>query len=160
MENEKYRQHVLSVQKTVEGFLDIAKRRTAESDSDMLWKEVERAVRYAFAYHMEGFDDSKEEDYKKLDLKADDVKWVVNDAGELGVQIGDRYFFLYKGDSLVYGDDPGGDTEQIKVRPVFKREFGECCISPLKLKDTSEKYEDNLEKYFERGEWKVIQSEL
>jgi hypothetical protein len=51
-------------------------------------------------------------------LDDDDVKWIVNDNSELGVMIGERCFFLYKGYSYCGGD---------KYREVFKREFGECC---------------------------------
>ena len=53
--------------------------------------------------------------------------WVVNDIGELGVRIGGRCFFLYKGESLEYGDDKHDDGSTMMVRPVFKREFGEVC---------------------------------
>lgn len=53
-----------------------------------------------------------------MKLKQDDVQWVVNDIGELGVKIKDQFFFLYKGESYQGGD---------KWRHVFKREFGECC---------------------------------
>jgi len=53
----------------------------------------------------------------KQGLTDDDVKWVVNDLAELGVKIGDKFFFLYKGESYCGGD---------KWRRVFKREFGEC----------------------------------
>lgn len=56
---------------------------------------------------------------------SDDNKpeWVVNSIGELGVKIGNRFFFLYKGGSLEYDmkDEP------MKWRPVYKREFGEVC---------------------------------
>lgn len=79
-------------------------------------------------------------------LKADDVEWIVNDIAELGVKIGDQFFFLYKGYSLVYGTDDesqaagvalNGDTNPPKPhtwRPVFKREFGECA-HPINYKD-------------------------
>lgn len=72
-------------------------------------------------------------------LKANQVEWVVNNIAELGVKIGDQFFFLYKGHSLVYGDDKesqaagvclNSDTDpptRHKWRPVFKREFGECA---------------------------------
>lgn len=68
-------------------------------------------------------------------LKPEDVEWVVNDNAELGVKIGDQFFFLYKGRSLVYGllnEDPTQPPEHdaggpMHWRPVFKREFGECA---------------------------------
>lgn len=72
-------------------------------------------------------------------LSSDDVKWVVNDSAELGVEINGQYFFLYKGGSLVYGGTHDDGTP-MHVRPVFKREFGECChpvnYENLKLKGT------------------------
>lgn len=59
----------------------------------------------------------------------DDVEWVVNDLAELGVRINGRCFFLYKGYSLEYnGLHDDGST--MMVRPVGKREFGECCRPP------------------------------
>src|SRR6266542_1863760 len=58
---------------------------------------------------------------------ADNVKWVVNDSGELGVEVGGRYFFLYKGGSLEYGSATHDDGTPMMVRPVGKREFGETC---------------------------------
>ena len=70
-------------------------------------------------------------------LSEDDVEWVVNDLAELGVKIGGQFFFLYKGRSLSYTDDPTHDEDDPKVgykqgdpikwRHVYKREFGECC---------------------------------
>lgn len=60
-------------------------------------------------------------------LKADDVQWVVNDIAELGVKIGNQFFFLYKGHSLVYEDAEHDDGTPMHWRPVFKREFGECA---------------------------------
>jgi hypothetical protein len=53
--------------------------------------------------------------------------WVVNDTGELGVHVNDRYFFLYKGISLEYEDGRHDDGTQMMVRPVYQREFGEVC---------------------------------
>lgn len=61
------------------------------------------------------------------DLKAEQVEWVVNDNAELGVKIGRRFFWLYKGESLVYKEAKHDDGSPMHWRPVFKREFGECA---------------------------------
>ena len=61
-------------------------------------------------------------------FEADDVKWVVNDSYELGVRIGDQFFWLYKGGSLVYEDGKHDDGSPIRFRAVAKREFGEVCV--------------------------------
>lgn len=66
-------------------------------------------------------------------MTADDVKWIVNDLGELGVEIDGRCFFLYKGESLEYarygktkdGVCLHGDDTPMLYRMVGKREFGE-----------------------------------
>lgn len=58
-------------------------------------------------------------------LQAADVEWVTNDLSELGVKIGDQFFFLYKGHSLVY--ECLNSAAPMRWRPVAKREFGECC---------------------------------
>src|SRR4051812_24632158 len=64
-------------------------------------------------------------------LKEEDVEWVVNDIAELGVKIGDQFFFLYKGTSLQYDglhdEDEDGNRAPMRWRHVYKREFGECC---------------------------------
>lgn len=79
----------------------------------------------------------------RADLNCDDVEWVVNDLAELGVKIGDRFFFLYKGHSLVYGSCPEtrhdglavhDDGTPMRWRHVLKREFGECA-HPINWKD-------------------------
>lgn len=75
-------------------------------------------------------------------LTEEQVEWVVNDNAELGVKIGNQFFFCYKGRSLVYGKDSRDgvalhdDASPMHWRPVFKREFGEC-IHPINY--------DNLE---------------
>jgi hypothetical protein len=61
------------------------------------------------------------------DLVDDDVEWVVNDSAELGVKIGDRFFWLYKGGTLVYNEGTHDDGSPMLWRPVAKREFGETC---------------------------------
>ena len=65
-------------------------------------------------------------------LEAENVEWVVNDIGELGVKIGDQFFFLYKARSLVYKGGQHDDGRPMKWRHVYKREFGECCHPPPK----------------------------
>lgn len=58
----------------------------------------------------------------------DDVKWIVNDLGELGVEVGGRCFFLYKGDSLEYPEGKHDDGTPMRYRIVGKAEFGEVCV--------------------------------
>ncbi len=60
-------------------------------------------------------------------LTDEDVRWVVNSLGELGVKIGEQFFWLYKGRSLVYTDNDDPHDPPILWRPVDKREFGETC---------------------------------
>lgn len=53
-------------------------------------------------------------------------EWIVNDLGELGVKLGERCFFLYKGRNIEYSG-PHEDGTPMLYRMVGKREFGECC---------------------------------
>lgn len=69
-----------------------------------------------------------------MKLKAEDVQWVVNNLAELGVKIGDQFFFLYKGDSICYSGQEDEDEQPMTYRTVGKREFGECC-HPVNYKD-------------------------
>lgn len=85
-----------------------------------------------------------EQQHKGAHLQSQDVEWVINDNGELGVKIGTTFFWLYKGESSL--QDPT-DPEQIYPptegphlwRKVRKREFGEVCRpvtwSNLELRD-------------------------
>ena len=69
-------------------------------------------------------------------LKAEQVEWITNDNGELGVKIGDQFFFLYKGHSLVYESGLHDNGTPMHWRPVGKREFGECAY-PINHDDYS-----------------------
>ncbi len=71
-----------------------------------------------------------------MTVDSDDVQWVVNDLGELGVCVDGRYFFLYKDRSIVYGayEDSSkdgvaihGDGSPMRVRLLNNSEFGETC---------------------------------
>lgn len=81
-------------------------------------------------------------------LHADQVEWVVNDNAELGVKIGDQFFWLYKGRSLVYETGKHDDDTPMMWRPIGKREFGECCY-PIKFYTPGarrpDRYTDELE---------------
>ena len=69
-----------------------------------------------------------------VDLEESDVEWITNDNAELGVKIGNQFFFCYKGRSLVYESGLHDDGTPLMWRPVFKREFGEC-IHPVNYKN-------------------------
>jgi hypothetical protein len=58
-------------------------------------------------------------------LRSTDVEWIVNSDGDLGVKIGDQFFFLYKGESFMYGENRHPTQHSDKYRIVDKREFGE-----------------------------------
>ncbi len=63
-------------------------------------------------------------------LTSDMVEWVVNNSGDLGVKIGNQFFFLYKGRSVQYKNEEemmDGSIRQMQWRNVGKREFGEAC---------------------------------
>lgn len=60
-------------------------------------------------------------------LSTKQVEWVVNDNAELGVKIGNQFFWLYKGRSISYADAQHDEGGSMFWRPVGKREFGECA---------------------------------
>ena len=60
----------------------------------------------------------------------EDVKWIVNNLGELGVMVAGRCFFMYKGESIVYATADGATH----YRAVEGREFGEC-VYPLNTRN-------------------------
>lgn len=64
-------------------------------------------------------------------------EWVVNDLGELGVEICGEVYFLYKGKSIRYATNDG----PAMYRPVEKREFGEVCKAP-RMPDGTDRYTD------------------
>lgn len=73
-------------------------------------------------------------------LKDSDVEWIVNEYAELGVKIGNQFFFLYKGRSLEYKKGDKEDGTNLKYRQVGKREFGECCHPWERIKKQSGEY--------------------
>ena len=84
-------------------------------------------------------------------LRENEVEWVVNNLAELGVKIGDQFFFLYKGNSLVYvGND--SDEPALCWRLVGKREFGECC-HPVNYKDPTKIGTVSMD---DGGDWKPL----
>lgn len=97
-------------------------------------------------------------------LRPEQVEWVVNDIAELGVKIGDQFFWLYKGRSLIYGDDQKSRDAGVALnedtdpptrhmwRPVFKREFGECC-HPVNYEDPTKWGTVSLD---DSDEWKPL----
>jgi hypothetical protein len=72
----------------------------------------------------------------KVILEEKDVTWIVNNLGELGVKIGKKCFFLYKGESLEYKRDNA--NEAMRYRLVGKREFGEVCRPPHLINEKPE----------------------
>jgi len=119
-----------------------------------------------------------ERDKLKTELeqaKLEEPTWIVNDMGELGVEIHDRQFFLYKGRNIEYNKDPyhdkddeAGPGDPIMYRIVGKREFGEVCY-PIDWWDKrghpnfSRRYTRKLKHYPglsfgkpEDGDWKPI----
>lgn len=55
--------------------------------------------------------------------------WIVNDAGEIGVLVHGRPYFLYKGEAFQYSGTAGGGNAT-RYRRVQKRECGESLRVP------------------------------
>ena len=62
---------------------------------------------------------------EKLEAALREPRWIVNDMGELGVEVSGRCWFMYKGRSLEYEDGQHDSGKPILYRHVGKREFGE-----------------------------------
>ncbi|MFC1751660.1 hypothetical protein ACFLY5_00755 [Patescibacteria group bacterium] len=88
-------------------------------------------------------------------LSAEEVEWVVNDIGELGVRIYGRSYYLYKGKSLVYRGTHD-DGSPMRERPVAKREFGEVC-RPLH-KTNFKPHEPQMKWYTEGDGWRRLRT--
>lgn len=73
--------------------------------------------------------------------------WIVNDLGELGVEIGGRCFFLYRGESIEYTGAPEAQHTALEYRSVGKREFGEVCRPAL---ECTEEFQAAMEKLHAR----------
>jgi DNA-binding transcriptional regulator YiaG len=104
-------------------------------------------------------------------IQDDDVEWIVNDIAELGVKIGERFFFLYKGESIDYqtlgliNDESCGPLsgKRMMYRPVYKREFGECCHpwDAIENQTGQRRLPENfIEAYGHMEDWKEIPNVL
>jgi hypothetical protein len=104
--------------------------------------------------------------------------WIVNSLGELGVKVGERLFFLYKGRNIEYGDPEihegshrdGVVFDEEEGRPMLyrivgKREFGETQW-PAKWIDAGRRQDRYTEELVwheglsdgkkEDGDWKPV----
>lgn len=89
---------------------------------------------------------------KQTNLTEDDVDWVVNSMGELGVEIHGQCFFCYKGNSFCYVES--GEEEKddrIRVRNIGKREFGETVWPLLWMKQGYSEFPYNVECQYIEG---------
>jgi hypothetical protein len=88
----------------------------------------------------------------------DEPNWIVNDAGELGVEIRGRCFFLYKGHSIEYsGLAEDGDESILRYRSVEKREFGECCHpADWTLKNRTCAPDMTMREWADRYDWRPL----
>lgn len=60
-------------------------------------------------------------------LKPEAVQWVVNDSAELGVKIGDQFFWFYRGSSLIYASGVHDNGLTMHWRLAGCHEFGPAC---------------------------------
>jgi hypothetical protein len=93
-----------------------------------------------------------------MKLEENEVQWVVNNLGEVGVKVGDRIFFCYKGESFVYRSEETQISDQASVRlrwrTVGKRELGETLMLPkMKEGHPPEEYFQSEHKEPFIGEW-------
>ena len=65
-------------------------------------------------------------------LRKDDILWIVNDLGELGIKIFDNCIFMYKGELFQYTENPHPE-KPFKYRTVNKREFGESGPKSIQI---------------------------
>lgn len=91
--------------------------------------------------------------------RSPEPEWIVNNLAELGVRVGDKFFFLYKGENIEYVSVDGTDGEvPLKWRRVQKREFGECCQPINVFEDAARKlgvkYTPKDPEYTEGEDWK------
>lgn len=91
----------------------------------------------------------EEQEKKIATAKADALKepeWIVNDLGELGVEINGRQYFLYKGESIEYKTGLHDDGTPMLYRCVGKREFGETQWPDIWLRSglREDRYQEEL----------------
>ena len=104
-------------------------------------------------------------------LREAEPQWIVNDLGELGVEVNGRCFFLYKGDNIEYTCEDNADCHPdgspMLYRIVGKREFGETQWpkSWIEAGRRKDRYEVELTYYPglsdgkpEDGAWKPLPS--
>lgn len=76
-----------------------------------------------------------------LEQREKEPEWIVNDNAELGVKIDNRFYFLYKGGNIQYESGKHDNGMPMYYRPVWKREFGECC-HPIHLEIMPDQYRE------------------
>jgi hypothetical protein len=93
-----------------------------------------------------------------MPLQENEVQWVVNNLGEIGVKIEDRIFFCYKGESFLYRSEETHISDNASVRlrwrTVGKRELGETLMPPaIEGGQSPEEYFKSEHKVAFIGEW-------